>query len=173
MSTNKVIRGYFPESDTPPELLEVAKHSKSYEAGAKLATMLNKSRQNNQTGDTEMSNSHVTHAELRNFEEKLEAKFEHRFDKLDARMDRMDANIAKMSDGIVALTAKVDHIPMQLENQKLQTKLDIEGMLKEQNKEMKGSARFWAGLTIAAIPVFFLLFEKFSPILSAASEVTK
>ncbi|WP_028302969.1 hypothetical protein [Oceanospirillum maris] len=113
------------------------------------------------------SPGYVTHDQLRDFGDKFEERFEKRFDKMDARMDRMDANIAEMSKGIVALTAKVDHIPMQLENQKLQTKLDIEGMLKEQNKEIKSDARYRTTITIAGIGLVVALIQAAPAIFSA------
>ena len=119
------------------------------------------------------SPGYVTHDQLRDFGDKIEERFEKRFDKMDARLDRTDANITEMSKDIVALTTKLDNIPKDFDLVRSNVKNDIHEMMKEQNKEMKNSARFWAGLTITAIPVFFLLFEKFSPILSAASEAAK
>ena len=114
MRTNKVIRGYFPEFDTPPELLEVAKHSKSYEAGAKLVITPNKSRQNNQTGDTEMS--HVTRDEFHEL-------------KLDIEKSR-----GEIRSEMASMSAKLDNIPTQLELVRSNVKNDTHEMMKSENR---------------------------------------
>lgn len=132
-------------------------------------------RNRNQTSQKEMSadRNTVTQDQLFQLESKLDQKLERMEDKLDARLDRMETNIAEMSKGIVTLTAKVDQIPMQLENQKLQSKLDIEVMLKEQNKEIKSDARYRTTITIAGIGLIVALIQTAPLIIEAINKTSQ
>lgn len=60
---------------------------------------------------------------------------------------------------MASMSAKLDNIPMQLENSRLQNKADFHDMMKEQSKEMKNDARYRATITIVGIGLIVALIQ--------------